>query len=605
MTILLSKSSVWLAEAYAHFFGQSVNLIKDDGVATLSSIAAAGLAWAAIVGGRALGVGTRHMLSSNLNRLASGWRVEQFNKAAFDDGHSHFALSGDKAVGLPDHLDQRIQECTRSVDGASIGLTMGALGTVSSLWFVGNALYEKSAPIEGMEFLGPFANSFVFAIAIALAYVTPNTWIASRIGRVLQRLNVERQSRDGAWRGELSQAFHRSVQIASSAGEGVQAWVNRKLYRKVNAVWFKQTVADSGFHFFNHFYNEVTSKLVPYIPYFPSAVQGRISFEDYIAGSELTRELINDMSWFIQVMPAIANIRADAQRLTEFAQARERIHDWQGFQGETGTCDFRYVTQDPAFGLRVQNLELMHKGHDAEPFMAARNLQFRPGTWTMILGENGCGKSSFMKAATGLWGYGRGEFDYPSGGVVFFAGQKPDISSQLTLRELAAYPNFAEEFSGEAVEAALKKVGLEAYLPHMDRRLHGGKTWQALLSGGQEQKLILARILLHRPDTLFLDEATSDLSPAAADAFHQTIKDECPHTIVISIVHTDRMPQFANGEAVFDQIMYVEDGEAKIYPGYKFQQISARLTARSRLSVKERSALRAGIAVSLTPIPEI
>jgi vitamin B12/bleomycin/antimicrobial peptide transport system ATP-binding/permease protein len=605
MTVLLSKSSVWLAEAYANFFNHGVNLIKGDGAATLEMLIGAGAAWGAIVAARALGVGTRHMVASNLNRLASGWRVEQFNSAAFDEQRSHFSLTSDKTVGLPDHLDQRVQECTRAVDGAAIGLTMGALGTVSSLWFVGMALYARSAPIEGLEFLGPFANSFAFAIALALAYVTPSTWIATSIGKVLQRLTIERQERDGAWRGELSQVFHRSLQIASSSGEHVQAWINRQLYARVNSIWFKQTIADSGFQGFNHAYNEVKNDFVKYIPFFPSAMQGSITFENYIAGSELTRELINDMSWFIQVMPAIANIRADAQRLSEFAAARERVNDWQSFHREHGVCDFSYLSQDPAFGLRVRNLELMCKGHDATAFLTARNLKFRPGTWTMLIGDNGCGKSSFLKAATGLWGYGRGQFVYPADCRTFFAGQKADISSQLTLKELAAYPKFKNEFMDIEFEQVFRKVGLELYLEHMDARLYRGKTWQSVLSGGQEQKLVLARILLQKPDILFLDEATSDLSPAAANAFHQAIKDELPDTIVISIMHTDQMPKFRNGHAVFDQILYIENGEAETYPGYEFNHIVTRMKMREEFVAEHYVFLEKDAAATRLTTPEL
>ena len=573
MTILLSKSSVWLAEAYASFFNQGVNLIKNDGLATLETLLAVGLVWGGTVAGRAIGMGTRHMMSSNLNRLASSWRVEQFNKAAFDENQSHYSLTSDKTIGLPDHLDQRVQECTRAVDGAAIGLTMGALGTISSLWFVGNALFEKSAPIEGLEWLGPFANSFVFAIVLSVAYVTPNTWIASRIGRVLQRLNVERQEHDGAWRGELSQAFHRSVQIASSTGEHVQAWINRQLYAKVNSTWLKQTIVDLSFHTFHNAYNDVKNDLVKYIPFFPAALQGSTSFENFIAGSELTKELINDMSWFIQVMPAIANIRADAQRLTEIAEARERVHNWKQFHKEYGVCDFSYLTQEPAFGLQIRNLELMCKGHEAKAFLSARNLSFRPGTWTVILGDNGCGKSSLLKAAAGLWGYGSGQFIYPDKCACFFAGQKADISSQLTLKELAAYPGFKHDFSDGEFEKVFKKVRLEKYYPYRNQKVYGGKTWQSLLSGGQEQSLVLARILLQKPDILLLDEATSDLSPAAANSFFQTIKDELPGTTVISIMHTDKEPTFGDGAPIFDQVLYIDNGSAEMYTVYDFSRV--------------------------------
>ena len=110
--------------------------------------------------------------------------------------------------------------------------------------------------------------------------------------------------------------------------------------------------------------------------------------------------------------------------------------------------------------------------------------------------------------------------------------------------------------------AALHKSGLGEFIEHMDSEAREGKLWDQVLSGGQKQKLVLARILLHQPGILFLDEATGALDPDAKIAFHQAIKDNCAGITVISVMHEAEPPQSATGSSFYDSILLVEDGIA-------------------------------------------
>ncbi|TIR45291.1 MAG: ATP-binding cassette domain-containing protein, partial [Mesorhizobium sp.] len=143
----------------------------------------------------------------------------------------------------------------------------------------------------------------------------------------------------------------------------------------------------------------------------------------YITGSEMVAQLISQCSWFIHVMPAIATLRANSQRVTELASAIENVQQPQEFYRQTGRSDFSYATQNPVFGLTIQKLELAHQGEDATPFLSAANLRFRRAEWTFLKGESGCGKTSLIKAINGLWPYGRGTIVFPEGVTSFYAAQ--------------------------------------------------------------------------------------------------------------------------------------------------------------------------------------
>ena len=144
-------------------------------------------------------------------------------------------------------------------------------------------------------------------------------------------------------------------------------------------------------------------------------------------------------------MPEIATLKANARRVTDLAEAIENVQQPREFYRLTGHSDFHYGTQNAVFGLRIQNLELMHQGSDAVPFLSAANLRFRRGEWTFVTGDSGCGKTSLIKAINGLWPYGRGNVDFPDGIKTFYAAQDVKLPN-VSLKELVCLPSRPSEF---------------------------------------------------------------------------------------------------------------------------------------------------------------
>jgi tungstate transport system ATP-binding protein len=182
---------------------------------------------------------------------------------------------------------------------------------------------------------------------------------------------------------------------------------------------------------------------------------------------------------------------------------------------------------------------------------------------TAILGPNGAGKSLLLRCLHGLAD--------PTSGAVTFGGRPGEASMRLqqsfvfqqpTLLRRTVIENmlFVSRQRGIAeadVQSWLEKVGLTA-LAHQPARL---------LSGGEKQRLALARGLLTRPSILFLDEATSNLDPASVQMIEAITREVAASgTKVITITH-----DIGQARRLADQVLFlargqlIEDGKAKSF----------------------------------------
>ncbi|MCB2054220.1 MAG: ABC transporter ATP-binding protein/permease [Geminicoccaceae bacterium] len=593
VTTILSKASVWAAMATGAFMAALAGYHDQArGVDATPMLLTAAAAFAGIHIARAAGVAFRHLLSTTLHRRARNWLVGRFDAAILADERIAFDLmsdrsdTGDAGSRLPDAIDQRIDECSIGLYGGVIGLAMGLWGAVASIWFVSVALLDKSTHIPTLDswaaagyaavggplgidttgwadaFPGEYGSALLAALLV-IVYVPLVTLVAWSIGRALERLTVLRQRHDGAWRGELATMANRVMPLAISRGQNVQHRLNDRLYHEIDRTWGRQNVWAAGMMLFKDVYAFLSHRLLAYLPALPAFTSGSMSFRDFVSTSELTAELINDVSWFINVMPAIATLRANARRLCELAAAIERVRRRRAFYAETGISRFTRVPAQGLAALSLEDVALRHRGFDGEPFLRVSSLTLEPGEWAYLRGRNGCGKSSLLKAIAGLWPYGEGEIAIESEGHLFFAGQEPDLPDRLTLEALVTYPDSAERFDPVAVAAVLARVGLGRFIGALRDELHEGMNWRNVLSGGQKQRLVLARILLHRPRLLLLDEATAALDAQATTEFHQILRESLPETAVLAVLHGDEAPRDPEGISFYDKVVDIASGSAR------------------------------------------
>jgi vitamin B12/bleomycin/antimicrobial peptide transport system ATP-binding/permease protein len=585
ITALLGKAAVWTATASADFIASLAEFNRPDVADPARVILLSAMAFFGISLSRSAGMAVRHLVSTTLHRRSRQWLIARFDAEILSDRRIALDLMSDrgsdgKNARLPDSIDQRLDTCTDHLYGGLIGLVMGFFGAVASIWFVSVALIARSQPVALLDRTGAAANQMIGSIfgpeiaggidlvpgeygtallaGLLLAlYVPAATLFAWSVGRVVEIRTLERQRRDGAWRGELASMLNRVGLVAASSGQFAQRATNTRLYAGIDHAWRRQNVWVATMLMFTEVSAFLSQRLLAYLPALPALMSGAVGFRVYVASSELTAELIAGTSWFTTVMPEIAVLRANATRLTELAAAIERVRDRDRFYAETGISNFKRGEVIVGPTLAIEGLELCHRGHDALPFVTVPRLILLRGDRLHISGPSGCGKSSLLKAVAGLWPYGEGRVAVTAGARMFLASQEADLPDRLTLKELVTYPRRAGDFDSLEVAEVLSGAGLGGLIRDLDHELHQGHPWRDVLSGGQKQRLVLARMLLQEPDILLLDEATSALDPTGAADFHRALAERLPGAVVLSVLHSDTVPADSFGRPFYNRTLHV------------------------------------------------
>ena len=149
--------------------------------------------------------------------------------------------------------------------------------------------------------------------------------------------------------------------------------------------------------------------------------------------------------------------------------------------------------------------------------MLIRNVDFvvRKSNHTIITGPNGVGKTATARIIAGLWPLYRGLLSKPNRKDIIYIPQRAYLSTG-TLRDQFIYPashaNMVEDRrSDEDLMQILHKVRLE-YLVDREGGWETVKEWKDVLSGGEKQRVGIARVLYHMPQFAVLDDATSAVS---------------------------------------------------------------------------------------------
>jgi vitamin B12/bleomycin/antimicrobial peptide transport system ATP-binding/permease protein len=420
-----------------------------------------------------------------------------------------------------DNPDQRIAEDIKLFVDDTLALGLGLMSSVVTLLSFIIVLWNLSAdvPVAGVEVPG-------YLVWVALLYAALGTWLAHLIGRRLVGLNFLQQRVEADFRYALVRVRDNVEGIALHGGEPDE---KRGLSTRFGALaenWWAIMVATKRLTFFTAGYGQVAS-IFPIVVAAPAYFSGAIPLGGLIQTSSAFGQVQGALSWIVDNYARLTEWRATVERLTGFTAAIAAAEAAQGLGPASRT------SADGA--LRARNLHLALP--DGRMLLDGANLDAQPGEAVLLTGASGSGKSTLFRAIAGIWPYGSGHTERPDGAL--FLPQRPYIPLG-SLRRAIAYPADATQFSDAQLTDALHA----ARLPNLTIRLDDVDNWDRRLSGGEQQRLAIARALLLKPQALFLDEATASLDPDAERQLYETLRQHLPHTLIMSIAHRPAVAAF-------------------------------------------------------------
>ena len=451
------------------------------------------------------------------------WQLAQ----GYLTGRAYYAmgLSGNSNADNP---DQRIADDTNLFVEKTLTLGLDLLSTAVSfvsfsviLWTLSSALQVFGLNIPG------------FLLWVTLLYAAIGTWLTHRVGKPLVDLEFNQQRVEANFRFALVRLRENTEGVALMGGEAQESAVLAKRFGGVFGNWVLLSRRKKWVNALVQGYAQA-AVIFPFViaapQYFLSAT---MKLGDLMRIVGAFSQVQVSISWFVNQYQSLAAWRATVTRLTGFQDAVAAAH-------ASGATGLRAV---PGSDLALADVTVRLPG--GATVLDTPLITFARGRSTVITGRSGSGKSTLFRVLAGIWPFATGVLRQPEGSRLFLP-QRPYIPLG-TLREALSYPQPPDHYADAEVATALQDVGLGGLVAELDAE----DNWGQRLSGGEQQRLAVARALLLRPAWLFMDEATASLDPEAEDELYALLRRKLPSSTVISIAHRPAVAAFHDDQRVF------------------------------------------------------
>ncbi len=439
--------------------------------------------------------------------------------------HYRMQLLGDAA----DNPDQRIADDIGSFIQLTLNIGLQLLNSCVTLASFMIILWSLSAAAP-LHLFGMSFNIPGYLLWAALLYAIVGTALTHLIGRPLIALNFQQQRYEADFRFNLVRVRENSEQIALLAGNRAER--DRLLVRfgSVVANWYAIMTRQKKLTFFTAGYNQA-SVVFPFILVSPAYFAGKVQLGGLMQTANAFGRVQDALSVFVTLYRSLAEWRAVIERLSGFDQSvaaaravavTPPVIDLA--QGEQAAVAFKDLA------VRLPN---------GVPLVNAADLSIELGERVLVSGPSGAGKSTLFRALAGIWPFGAGTITVPKNARVMILPQRPYFPI-APLAAAVAYPAEPGGFDAAYVAELIGAVGL----PDLAARIEEEAHWNRMLSLGEQQRLGIARALLHAPDYLFLDEATASLDEPAEAALYHLLEQRLAHSTVVSIGHRATLAAF-------------------------------------------------------------
>jgi len=440
--------------------------------------------------------------------------------------HYRMQLQGDAA----DNPDQRITDDVKLFVERTLDIGVGLLSSVVTLVSFVIILWGLSAAAPLTVFGSEFAIPG-YLVWGALVYAIFGTALTQWIGSPLVRLDFQQQRFEADFRFNLVRVRENSEQIALLQGESAERQRLSERFSRVVENWYGIMSRTKRLTAFTRSYSQA-AVIFPYILVAPAYFADKIQLGGMMQTASAFSSVQTALSFFVSIYRTLAEWRAVVARLDGFEMAITSAATLA-----TGADSIDVVSKVGSNKIDLE--QLLVRLPNGTPLVSADSFSILGNERTLVTGPSGAGKSTLFRAIAGIWPFGSGSIAIPAKAKLMMLPQRPYFPVG-SLQAAIVYPAEASAFSSDQVRDALIAVGLPQLAPQLAEEAH----WNRMLSLGEQQRLGLARALLHAPQYLFLDEATASLDEASEAALYRLIEEKLPATTIVSIGHRSTLEAF-------------------------------------------------------------
>src|SRR4051812_19263544 len=468
----------------------------------------------------------RKWLTNNLvDRWLRAGHYYQLNLVSGDHQNPEYRIADDVRIATESPVE--------FVSGVTSAF-LSAATFIVVLWTIGGALNFNigSVPIYIPGFL------VIAAVLYALAASGAMLLIGNRFVTVSEQKNQT----EAELRYLLTRLRENGESIALIQGEaeeraGVDRALNKVLraWRSICRQYMKTTMVSSTSGFI--------APVLPIILCAPKYLDGSMSLGQVMQAASAFTIVQTAFNWLVDNYPRLADWSASGRRAASLMVSLDGLE-----RAESGDGIGRIKRTEDGEKAALRLNELSVTLDDGTAVLDETEIAIMPGERVLVVGESGTGKSTLVRAIAGLWPWGDGQIEVKKGAKLMLLPQRPYIPIG-TLRRAATYPDAADSIPVKEVAEAFKRVGLQ----HLIDRMEDEAPWDQTLSGGEKQRLAFARIFLHNPDIIVLDEATAALDPESQDRLMALLSRQPENIALISVGHRPELEAFHNRKIVLER----------------------------------------------------
>jgi putative ATP-binding cassette transporter len=436
--------------------------------------------------------------------------------------------------------EYRIADDVRSATEAPVEFATGLLTAILSaltfiavLWTIGGTLAFK---LGGVDVAIP---GFLVVAAVVYAVLASGSMII--IGRRFVAVSTRKNQAEAEYRYALTRLRENGESIAVLGGEQEERSGIDRTFAAVLRNWQDiciQTIRTTTV-------SQTSSFIAPVLPIIlcaPKFLSGSMTLGQVMQAASAFTIVQAAFNWLVDNYPRLADWNASAVRVASLMVSLDGLE-----RAETG-AGFARIERADTTGAALRLRDLSVTLDDGTAVVKEAEVTIAPGERVLVAGDSGTGKSTLVRAISGLWPWGEGSVQVKAGAKLLLVPQRAYVPIG-TLRRAVTYPAPPEAKDANEVAGALKRVGLA----HLVDRIDEEAPWPQTLSGGEKQRLAFARILLHRPDIVVLDEATSALDPESQDNLMKLLTEELSVTTIVSVAHRPELEQFHSRKIVLER----------------------------------------------------